>query len=302
MGKWKCKHNITLAPTPPSLERMPPNVSMIPFIIPFISVDLLIVFESVLEPILRGTTSLDIAPEDDVPKDRTGSLLIKREVKIITEQQVLPDVPEQVEGFPMRAWNIELWLIDDQGQQVPATVFEKVMYELHPTFAKPKQTFNKPPFRISEQGWGEFDITIHCTAVGQRGQDYPLQHDLNFQSERYEAKHFITFRNPKPELIKLLSQSGPVGENGAAKKAAGGDKKKGGKREKNVDMEKLADGLQKLQEDDLLAVVQMVHDGKDPTTYTKNDVENGEFHVDLYTLPDTLVKQLWDFTASKVEL
>lgn len=83
-----------------------------------------------------------------------------------------------------------------------------------------------------------------------------------------------TFRNPKPDLIKLLSQSGPVGENGAAKKASGGDKKKGGKREKNVDMEKLADALQKLQEDDLLSVVQMVHDGKDPNTYTKNDTES----------------------------
>lgn len=39
-------------------------------------------------------------------------------------------------------------------------------------------------------------------------------------------------------------------------------------------MEKLADGLQKLPEDDLLSVVQMVHDGKDPNTYTKNDVES----------------------------
>jgi len=39
-------------------------------------------------------------------------------------------------------------------------------------------------------------------------------------------------------------------------------------------MEKLADGLQKLQEDDLLNVVQMVHDGKDLNTYTKNDVES----------------------------
>lgn len=29
---------------------------------------------------------------------------------------------------------------------------------------------------------------------------------------------------------------------------------------------------------------------------------DGEFHVDLYTLPDQLVKMLWDFTASKVDL
>ena len=39
-------------------------------------------------------------------------------------------------------------------------------------------------------------------------------------------------------------------------------------------MEKLADGLQKLGEDDLLHVVQMIHDHKSPETYTKNDVES----------------------------
>jgi transcription initiation factor IIF auxiliary subunit len=41
-----------------------------------------------------------------------------------------------------------------------------------------------------------------------------------------------------------------------------------------VDMEKLADGLQKLSEDDLLHVVTMVHDNKTSETYTKNDVES----------------------------
>jgi len=143
--------------------------------------------------------------------------------------------------------------------------------------------FSKPPFKIVEQGWGEFDITVHCTAVGQRGQDYPLQHDLNFQSERYEAIHSITFRNPKPELLKLLAQSGPVGENGLAKKPATSDKKKAGRREKTVDMEKLADGLQKLTEDDLLHVVQLVHDHKTPETYTKNDVES-EFNPSSFPL------------------
>jgi transcription initiation factor IIF auxiliary subunit len=39
-------------------------------------------------------------------------------------------------------------------------------------------------------------------------------------------------------------------------------------------MDKLADGLQKLNEDDLLQVVQMVHDHKTPDSYTKNDVES----------------------------
>lgn len=61
-------------------------------------------------------------------------------------------------------------------------------------------------------------------------------------------------------------------KKGAA--AGGGDTRKKGRKEKNVDMEKLADGLQKLTEDDLLHVVQLVHDNKTAETYTKNDVDS----------------------------
>lgn len=82
-------------------------------------------------------------------------------------------------------------------------------------------------------------------------------------------------------------------------------------------MEKLADNLQRLSEDDLLQVVQLIHDNKSADTYTKNDVERrvllhympwielirpaeGEFHVDLYTLSDNLIRQLWDYTLEKL--
>ncbi|KAL8930593.1 MAG: hypothetical protein Q9208_000463 [Pyrenodesmia sp. 3 TL-2023] len=65
-------------------------------------------------------------------------------------------------------------------------------------------------------------------------------------------------------------------------------------------MEKLADSLQRLGEEDLLQVVEMVHNNKTADTYTKNDVEQGEFHVDLYTLPDSLVRMLWDFCVEKL--
>ena len=63
-------------------------------------------------------------------------------------------------------------------------------------------------------------------------------------------------------------------------------------------MEKLADAIQRLTEDDLIHVVHMIHDNKSTDTWTKNDMENGEFHVDLYTLPDNLVKMLWDYSTS----
>ncbi|KAI9850058.1 MAG: hypothetical protein M1838_006138 [Thelocarpon superellum] len=233
---------------------------------------------------------------------------VKRTVKLVTEQKVI-DKPSEVEGFPMRAWNIKVFVLDENGADVPATLFEKVKYILHPSFKNPTHTVKTPPFKIQEEGWGEFDMDIVLTGV-ERGGDHPIKHDLNFGSERYEAKHVITFKNPKPALLAVLRETGPIPgeENGVNKKKSSGgvkqedDSKKRKRGGQNVDMERLAEGLQKLQEDDLLKVVQMVHDNKTPETYTKNDVEQGEFHVDLYTLPDSLVKMLWDFTSSKVDV
>ena len=51
-------------------------------------------------------------------------------------------------------------------------------------------------------------------------------------------------------------------------------------------MEKLAENMQKMTEDDLLLVVQMIHDNKTAETWTKNDVDR------KYYVPDAvLVRQ-----------
>jgi transcription initiation factor IIF auxiliary subunit len=139
------------------------------------------------------------------------------------------------------------------------------------------------------------------------GKTHSYIHDLNFQQSKYEVKHVLTLKNVKPgtPLAEKLRNSGPVpGEDASKKRAsevgAGGvPKKKKGGDSKSVDMDKLAEGLQKLGEDDLLQVVQMVHDNKSEESWMRNDVEQGEFHVDLYTLPDNLIQMLWTFSKDK---
>jgi transcription initiation factor IIF auxiliary subunit len=115
-------------------------------------------------------------------------------------------------------------------------------------------------------------IDLH---TAEKGGKHSIQHDLNFAKPRYESKHTITFKNPNANLLALLAKSGPVpgdDANGARKKGGDGAEKKR-KRAVQVDMDKLAEGLVKLQEEDLLRVVQMIHDNKSEDTYTKNDVE-----------------------------
>lgn len=55
-------------------------------------------------------------------------------------------------------------------------------------------------------------------------------------------------------------------------------------------MDKLADGLQKLNEDDLLQVVQMVHDNKSADSYTVNDVERSSFSLFVFGMLELLTK------------
>ncbi|ETI21240.1 hypothetical protein G647_07585 [Cladophialophora carrionii CBS 160.54] len=240
---------------------------------------------------------------------------VKRSIKIITDQKVIPGADSGVAGFPLRHWSTRIVLLHaDTKQEIDADIFESVTYILHESFGdKARQVFKKPPFRVSEDGWGEFELQIELKDLS--GKTHALVHDLNFANSRYETKQIIAFKNPKGALLEALRNSGPIpGESAAANGAdtpvagkkrtseigggASTQKKKKGD-SKVVDMDKLAEGLQKLGEDDLLQVVQMVHDNKSEDSWMRNDAEQGEFHVDLYTLPENLIKMLWDFTTEK---
>lgn len=263
---------------------------------------------------------------------------VKRTVRFTTSQHVLKDIPPVQEGFPMREWTIQVSLVNDKGVEVPATIFDKVTYALHPTFTNPVRSFKKPPFAIQEQGWGGFDIPITLTLI-DKGGDKKMNHDLNFYKEKYVIDKQITINTTKQNLLKELAKSGPVpglasdaatpgantqlDPNSTSKltstdsSLASNDKRKGPataisepknvKRAKTtankggVDLEKMADYLGKLKEDDLLGVVQMINDNRTPEMNIKNDVDNGEFTMDLYTLPDTLLKSLWDYVKKRSE-
>lgn len=44
----------------------------------------------------------------------------------------------------MRQWSLRLHLLDEDGNERPADVFTKVVYNLHPTFENPVQSKSEP--------------------------------------------------------------------------------------------------------------------------------------------------------------
>ncbi|KAK6851845.1 hypothetical protein PG990_015022 [Apiospora arundinis] len=228
----------------------------------------------------------------------TSKMQLERKVKLVTEQRNI-DKESPVAEFPMKEWNVKIFLTDAEGNEHPANCFTKVTYNLHPSFANPNQTFTEPPFTCKNEGWGEFEMSIDMFTT-EKGGKTTVFHDLNFQSPRYEVLQNVTFKNPSQALINILRETGPVSNEADESKVNKVRKANDGKKRKNQwDFEKMADAMTKLDEDDLLHVIQMIHDHKNDDTYTKNDMEMGEFSVDLFTLPDNLARMIWDFLVDQ---
>jgi hypothetical protein len=182
--------------------------------------------------------------------------------------------------------------------------------------------FTKPPYKCENEGWGEFELLIDCYITEKQKQQ--LHHDLHFQSNSYDAIHTVSFKNPSQALQLILRESGPLPDD---KKKATSSKKPSQK----YDLEKIAEALEKLEEDDLLRVIQIIQDHKTPDTYIKSDVDGmscppfslprwppsllpdqgytrdcpvnnvsaaGEFSIDLFTMSDALTKALWEHLVS----
>lgn len=47
------------------------------------------------------------------------------------------------------------------------------------------------PFTLQEKGWGEFDMKVMLYFADKSTAPYVVDHDLNFQLERYEVSHTL---------------------------------------------------------------------------------------------------------------
>ncbi|OSX59350.1 hypothetical protein POSPLADRAFT_1151126 [Postia placenta MAD-698-R-SB12] len=47
---------------------------------------------------------------------------------------------------------------------------KRVTFKLHDTYPNPTRNVDKPPFEVSETGWGEFEIQIRITFVAESGE------------------------------------------------------------------------------------------------------------------------------------
>lgn len=98
-----------------------------------------------------------------------------------------------------------------------STYIKKVVFKLHDTYPNSSRTIEKPPFEVTETGWGEFEIIIKIFFHAEGGEkNITLIHHLKLhpyngtismdgkvESIRYDE---IVFNEPTEKMFELLTK------------------------------------------------------------------------------------------------
>ncbi|XP_071482103.1 YEATS domain-containing protein 4-like [Diadema setosum] len=97
-----------------------------------------------------------------------------------------------------------------------STYVKKIQFKLHESYANPLRVVSKPPYEVTETGWGEFEITIKIFFVDPNERPVTVYHFLKlFQSETnlmlgkktLFSEHYdeLIFQDPTAMMQQLLT-------------------------------------------------------------------------------------------------
>jgi transcription initiation factor IIF auxiliary subunit len=118
-------------------------------------------------------------------------------------------------------WNIFVRSGEPDKQYFDKLV-QKVVFNLHSTFANPIRVLSTPPFCIKENGYGEFDLPVDIYFHGS-SEKYSLTYFLQLPPLNTSApmsmlrREIITFLNPSAEFRRILIDGGASVEKLSAK-------------------------------------------------------------------------------------
>ncbi|KAK4054785.1 NuA4 histone H4 acetyltransferase complex and the SWR1 complex subunit [Microbotryomycetes sp. JL201] len=107
---------------------------------------------SVYRPIIYGNTAVLLEPHERTNTDHTHRWTVG------VRSAASPSNPDNKEANHVGG-------ADDLSYFI-----KKVTFKLHETYAQPLRTIERPPFEVTETGWGEFDIVIKIFFVPEAAE------------------------------------------------------------------------------------------------------------------------------------
>ena len=82
-------------------------------------------------------------------------------------------------------WTIHVRTLD--ADEDPGLWIKKVVFHLHPTLVPPTRVVETPPFEVTDQGWGEFEVQIEIYFHDASDKPLPLTHLLKLYPDGDQA-------------------------------------------------------------------------------------------------------------------
>lgn len=91
---------------------------------------------------------------------RVKDLVVTRPIMYGNYTVPLENRDRRVDTPPDHTHKWTVFVRDPAGKDDLGYFIKKVVFKLHDTYVQPHRTIEKPPFEVTETGWGEFDIQI----------------------------------------------------------------------------------------------------------------------------------------------
>lgn len=118
------------------------------------------------------------------------------------------------EGAHTHKWTVYVRGIQNEDL---SPYIRRVTFNLHQSFEKPKRVIEKPPFAVTETGWGEFEIQIQIMLTTPSEKTFELFHflrlfhqeDSPLSKKPVVSEHYdeIIFNDPPEQLHRRFLRS-----------------------------------------------------------------------------------------------
>ncbi|EJD53663.1 yeats-domain-containing protein, partial [Auricularia subglabra TFB-10046 SS5] len=143
---------------------------------------------SIFRPIVYGNCAFTLTPEE---KEK-GSMAPDHTHRWTVAVRSAASLPGEVGGA------------DDISHFI-----KRVTFKLHETYPNPNRNVDKPPFEVSETGWGEFEVQIRIFFVPESGEK-PITFYHHLKLHPWSA----TAGPPEPTLAQPGAPAAPTGPLG----------------------------------------------------------------------------------------
>eukprot|EP00759_Apiculatamorpha_spiralis_P011231 PhF_6_TR18643/c0_g1_i1/m.27250/K11341/YEATS4, GAS41, YAF9; YEATS domain-containing protein 4 len=140
------------------------------------------------------------------PKTSSKSSVPEGTEKAVCTRRIIIGSTAQWNGAQSKEYSTHKWTVyvrPGLGEIPPNLDYiSKVIFKLHDSFEVPVRTVERPPFEVTESGWGEFTVHLDIHFVDPSVEPFSTVHTIRLRPPRTTTTHVSVIPSVQTQLAK----------------------------------------------------------------------------------------------------